>query len=97
MRRRYLSLSIYHFIFIFINNLPDISSNYRFHLYVDDTMISVSGLSTNDLQHKLIHHAKLVSEWMNINQLTVNMGKTVIMTFGISPTLKKVSDNNYGQ
>ena len=68
--------------------------NVEYHLYADDTAISVSGCSTMDLEQKLNRHVALVSKWMETNQLTLNTSKTIIMTSGTAQTLKKVGPLN---
>ncbi len=68
----------------------------RTHLYADDMAVSVSGVSTNDLESKLNNKLRDVKAWMHRNQLTVNDRKTKYMTFGTQQTLSKVGDMNIG-
>ncbi len=79
---------------IFINDLPDTMNTCRTHLYADDTALSVSGISTNDLETQLNREMTKASEWMKRNHLTLNAKKTKVMTFGTAQTLNKVGELN---
>ena len=75
---------------IFINDLPESMETCRTHLYADDTTLSVSSLSTNDVEEKLNNELAKVTGWMSKNQLPLNTSKTKIMKFSMAQTLNKV-------
>ena len=79
---------------IYINDLPTHLRNCRVHLYADDTAVSVSGTSTDELNTKLNDKLEEVARWMNTNRLTLNVKKTNIMTFGTTHTLNKLGELN---
>ena len=62
---------------VFINHLPAAIEGARVHLYTDDTVLSVSGANTEELNHELFRVLEHVYHWMNRNQLNLNLKKTV--------------------
>jgi hypothetical protein len=48
-------------------------------MFVDDTLIHVFGKSSTELERKMNIAFNIVEQWMNINKLKLNAGKTKCM------------------
>ncbi len=79
-------LSVLLFI-IFINDLPLNLGRCRTHIYADDTAISVSGTTMQELEHQLNDRLQKASDWMMRNHPTLNCRKMKVMCFGTAHTL----------
>ena len=59
-------------------------------LYADDTTLSVSGKCVENIQTLLNDDLDTVSQWLNVNRLTLNATKTKTMLFGTQQHLSKL-------
>ena len=78
------------FFLIFFNDLPQ-SLNCETDAYADDTTLTVSGESVEEIGAKMTENCELVSTWMAENKLKLNADKTHIMTVGTSARLQMQS------
>ena len=74
---------------IYINDLPNISTNINTTLFADDTTISISDNSFNDLIQKTNTELAKIHDWTISNRLTINVDKTETLLFTNRP-----NDNN---
>jgi len=72
---------------IFFNDLP-LSVNCSLDAYADDSSMTVSGKSIEEISNTLTECCKTVSDWMLGNKLKLNADKTHLLTFGTSSRLK---------
>ena len=72
---------------IFFNDLP-LYLNCEVVAYADDSTLSVSGSSTEEISQKLTENCELVSSWMVSNRLKLNATKTHVMTLGTGKRLQ---------
>jgi len=63
---------------IYINNLPDISSNTHFIMYADDANIIITGCNITEIQTKVDDLLTKLSGWVNLNSLKLNVQKPTI-------------------
>ena len=70
------------FFSIYINDLPDHLVKSRCNLYADDSALTVSGSSVDDVIEKLNFDFRLVNEWFKKNRLSLNAKKSKFMVFG---------------
>ena len=76
---------------IFFNDLPSsIESNVD--SYADDTTITATGKTVEEISHSLTKDCALVSEWMRKNRLKLNPNKTHLLTVGTAERLRHTSD-----
>ena len=81
-------------LFIFyINDLPLFLENCQVAMYADDTSISFSARSVNDLNVTLNKELDPLREWLQGKKLSINVLKTQGMVIGSRPNLKKISTN----
>ena len=66
---------------IYINDLCNTSSSLRYILFADDTSIFMSHKDPNILQSVFNNKLDIVSDWLNMNKLSVNAKKTNFMMF----------------
>ncbi len=67
---------------IYVNDIPKCVANAKINLYADDTAISVSARSIDDVIMQLESVMCTVSKWFRLNKLSVNYSKTKYMLFG---------------
>ncbi len=75
-----------------INDLPSAVPNVFMNLYADDTAITVSGKSSVEIEWKLNSTLKTVAEWFSYSKLSLNLGKTNFMLFGMHQTCRKYNN-----
>ena len=75
------------FFLIFFNDLPH-SLDCDADAYADDTTLTVSGESVEEIGEKMTRNCELVSEWMMGNKLKLNADKTHLMTVGTRERLQ---------
>lgn len=79
---------------IYINDIFKIVDKPYLSAYADDTAIRVSGETWTDVQKNMNRVLKKVYLWLNNNQLTLNIGKTVYLTISCySDTIPKTNIN----
>ena len=66
---------------IYINDLPNISSKLTFFLFADDTNIYYESKDLKELEKTVNQELKLLSLWLNINRLALNVSKTNFVIF----------------
>ena len=76
---------------IFYNDLPNYL-NCELDAYADDSTMTVTAKSTEEIGGKLTQNCELVSEWMLGNKLKLNADKTHLMTVGTSERLRTLDD-----
>ena len=81
---------------IYINDLPFALKNCKVTMYADDTSISYSSKSIEDLTETLNNELKCLKEWLQGNKLSLNVTKTQAMVIGSRPNLKKIGENTVG-
>ena len=79
---------------ILINNLPKAVNNASVYIYADDTAISVSGTSKQEIETKLNDVLKEVYDWTAKNKLLMNLKKTKVMVIGTKQRCSNLSDTN---
>ena len=67
---------------IYINDLPGISNLAKFILYADDANIIITGSCHEEVYSKARELSNELVHWVNINGLSLNLKKTIYMTFG---------------
>ena len=75
------------FFLIFFNDLPH-SLDCDADAYADDTTLTVSGESVEEIGEKMTRNCELVSEWMMGNKLKLNADKTHVMIVGTRERLQ---------
>ena len=61
---------------IYINDLPNISKKLSFFLFADDTNIYYESSNLKELELTVNKELKLLSLWLNLNRLALNVSKT---------------------
>ena len=76
---------------VYINGLPFCLENCQVTMYADDTSISFTAKSVNDLNMRLNKEFDSLRKWFQGNKLSLNVLKTQAMVIGSRPNLKKIS------
>ena len=66
---------------IYINDLPNISDKLSFFLFADDTNIYYESADLVELEKTVNKELKLLSLWLNLNRLALNISKTNFVIF----------------
>ena len=66
---------------IYINDLPNISNKLLFFLFADDTNIYYESNDLHELEKTVNKELKLLSLWLNLNRLALNVSKTNFVIF----------------
>ena len=69
---------------IYINDLNTVSALFKFIIYADDTSLSgfLSSFGSNmRISNNINHELKQINDWLKINKLSLNVGKTKFMVF----------------
>ena len=74
---------IYHCssLLIYINDLPNISTNLKFFLFADDTNIYFESDDLIKLENAVNKELKKLHLWLNVNRLSLNVSKTNFIIF----------------
>ena len=64
-----------------MNDLPQFLLNSKCYLYADDTAVTVSGNSVQEIEQKLNEDIVILHRWFSANKLCVNVKKTKSMLF----------------
>ena len=71
------------FLFLlYINDLPRCLQTTKARLFADDTTLSISASTVDEIESKLNHDLLNVNEWLIANKLTLNETKTEFMIIG---------------
>ena len=76
---------------IYFNDLPSALAN-DVDSYADDTTITATGKTAEDISHSLTRDCVLVSDWMRINRLKLNPDKTHLLTVGTAERLRHTNE-----
>ena len=63
---------------LYINDLPN-ASNFFTKLFADDTVLTLSGNSIQELNKQVNLEIKKIYDWLVANRLTLNTGKSKFM------------------
>ena len=74
---------------IFYNDLPHLL-NCDIDAYADDSTMTVTSASTEEIGFKMTENCELVSKWMMENRLKLNADKTHLLTVGTSKRLQSI-------
>lgn len=77
---------------LFINDLPKCLRHSKARMYADDTNITVTGTSLEEIVNLANNDLANISEWLKANKLSLNTTKTEFMFIGSDSSLKKVRD-----
>ena len=66
---------------IYINDLPFCSSIFSMIMYTDDTTLFCNFNDPNITEETLVEELILLIQWLNANQLSLNVGKTNFLVF----------------
>ncbi len=77
---------------IYINDMDSVISDCSVSLYADDTVVYYAHQSYVDLMLALRDDIDSVTQWLNLNKLTLNTKKTKFMIFGTKTRLKTTGD-----
>ena len=77
---------------IYINDLKTYLNECQVSLYADDTALFAASSSYMDLMLSLRIDMSIISEWLKLNKLTLNVGKTKLMIFGSQRKLSMIND-----
>ena len=66
---------------IYINDLPNISTNLKFFLFADDTNIYFVSDDLIKLENAVNKELKKLHLWLNVNRLSLNVSKTNFIIF----------------
>ena len=66
---------------IYINDLPNISNKLKFFLFADDTNIYFEAKNLNTLEKVINKELKSLHQWLSVNRLSLNIGKTNFVIF----------------
>ena len=75
------------FFMLFVNDLPFILSC-NMDQYADDSSLTATGKTVEDINEKLEDNCGIVSNWMMENKLKLNADKTHVMTLGTRERLR---------
>ena len=64
---------------MYINDLPDCLDNTRPRLFADDTNLTASGKSLNDIEIAVNPYLENLRNWLMANKLSLNVAKTEFM------------------
>ena len=79
---------------IYVNSMPNCTSNGIIDMYADDTTLSVIGTTGSEVEQKLTIALHELMTWITKNQLVVNSDKTCVMVIGSRAYLKKIESFN---
>ena len=66
---------------LYINDLPNTSSQLKFHLFADDTSIYYLSRNLSDIESLINTELKSVANWMKANRLSISTSKTNFILF----------------
>ena len=75
---------------IYINDLPSSLQKSHVSMYADDTAISLSSESIDDLQNDLSLDLLKLQDWLHANKLSLNVVKTQSLIIGSGPNIRKI-------
>ena len=76
---------------LYVNDLPNCLDQAKPSMFADDTNISASAESVNELEEKLNTDLSNIYQWLVANKLTLNVSKTEYMIIGSRNNLSKIN------
>ena len=73
---------------IYINDLPNALQTSFPIMYADDTNVFYSGKSLDEIEHSLNNDLTILSDWLSVNKLSLNLNKTHTMLFTLNNRFK---------
>ena len=77
---------------IYINDLPFSLQKCHVSMYADDTAISLSSKSIDDLQNDLNLDLLNLQDWLHANKLSLNVVKTQSLIIGSGPSIRMIKN-----
>ena len=68
---------------IYVNDLANVSSVLFTLLFADDTNVFIHGKNLDDLKTCMNQELEKISQWMNVNKLSLNVSKTKCIVFSL--------------
>ncbi len=78
---------------IYINDLPNCLKHTQASMFADDTNLTCTGSSANEIEHKLNSDLCNVNRWLRANKLTLNNRKTKFMLIASKRKLNQIPNN----
>ena len=81
---------------IYINDLP-LASDFKVHLFADDTNLTLTHSQPEMLQQKVNENMQKIINWMRINKLSINYSKSetmIIIKKQFKPKFEIVIEDN---
>ena len=66
---------------LFCNDIKLLPLYGKLVLFVDDTILLNTHSSKNFLRYSIIHYIDILMSWFKVNQLSLNLSKTVVLNF----------------
>ena len=82
------------FFLIYINDLSECLNRTKPRLFTDDTNLTASGGTINDVENAVNSDLENLRMWLNANKLSLNIAKTEFMLIGSRSLVHTVSDSN---
>lgn len=70
------------FFILYVNDLLTSMPEEAILSYADDTAVVATGKTWTEVENKMNNYLNLISIWLRLNKLTLNIQKTVYITFG---------------
>ena len=80
------------FFLLYINDLPHCLESTKPRLFADDTNITASAQSIDELEAAVNSDLKNLKEWLINNKLSLNLSKTEFIVIGSKPMVSRISD-----
>ena len=77
---------------LYINDLQDIITDCNISLHADNTVLFYASQSYVDTMLAIRDDIRYITQWLNLNKLTLNTRKTKFMIFGMKTRLKQCGD-----
>ena len=81
------------FFLLYINDLPECLHKSKSRLFADDTNITATGKTVNQVEIAVNSDLKNLRKWLMANKLSLNVTKTEFILIGSNQLLKKISDH----
>ena len=90
-----LFLDNFYLFYIFYNDLPKISNNYKSILFADDTNLIIYDKTILNLKNKMQIDINKLFKWLNINKLSITINTTNVLLFNIRNKNENINLNLY--
>ena len=77
---------------LFVNDLPSVFSKCQVLMYADDTVSYYTSQTVVEIEQILTDELACLHQWLQNNNLFLNVKKTECLLFGTAPRLSKVND-----